>query len=460
LLHVPLLQRVKSLLGFSAYQLPSAAALAVSPQDERAMREAMGGNLAPPTRTRTRWYIEDIEVAEHAADNGDLTMVAQLMTAARKDGVLSGLLSTRTSGLVRLPKRFRGNPDIVAALELGHDKVRSVFDEMFPPQELALLAADGDLCGVGVGELVPVDGRDYPVFVRLDPQFLLYRYNENQWYYRAAYGLLPITPGDGRWILHVPGGRISPWQNGLWKAVGRAYIRKEHANLHKDNWEAKLANPARVAVSPTGASEEQQQSWFRSVMAWGVNTVFGLKPGYDIKLLESNGRGYESFCKTISDQNNEFTIAIAGQTVTTDGGAGFANADIHKSIRSDLIKATADALAFTLNTQGIPQFVVERWGLSALDDSPCIEWDVTPPKDRNAEATTLTSIAGAINTLTDALAKHGRVLDVDQLCSRFGVPVEGDKDGDGKPDVEPVERPKLRSVANVRPRERAEQEAA
>src|SRR5205085_2623084 len=102
-------------------------------------------------------------------------------------------------GLVRLPKRFRGDPRIVQALELGHDKVRSVFDEMFPPAELALLAGDGELCGVGVGELVPVEGRDYPVLVRLDPEYLVFRWNENCWYFRSVIGLIPITPGDGRW---------------------------------------------------------------------------------------------------------------------------------------------------------------------------------------------------------------------------------------------------------------------
>lgn len=441
----PILQ---ALLGISAYQTPLAAGLRLdSPEVERA-RQMYGGQLAMQPWSQTRWYLEDLEAAEHAADGGQLVGAAQLMRQARKDGVLMGVMSTRTSGLVSLPKRFKGNAEIIAELEQRHDAPRSVFDEMFPPAELAQLAADGEYLGVGVGELVPVEGREYPVFQRLDPAGLVFRWQENRWYYNSIIGQLPITPGDGRWILHTPGGRSAPWQNGLWKAIGRAYIRKEHANLHKDNWEAKLANPARVAYAPQGATEGQHESWLRKVMAWGVNTVFALKPGYEVKLLESNGRGADSFLKTIADCNNEFVICVAGQTVTTDGGTGFANADVHKSIRADLIKATADALAYTINTQGLPAYVLALYGEDALHDVPVVEWDVTPPRDRNAEATTLLTTAQAIDALKVALKGSGKQLDVALVCEKFGVPtLEGEAPEAAQPEQPAEQTPRLKVAA-------------
>ena len=422
--------KLRALFGLSAYELPPPpGSLSIDDEAVERMREQHGGQLAPLPISQTRWYLSDLEAAEHAADNGIMAPAARLMRAARKDGVLAGVLSTRTGGLVRLPKRFRGPQEIVEALEAGHDSTRSEFDEMFPAQELELLAGDGDLLGVGVGELVPVEGRDFPLFVRHDPEYLVYRWAENRWYFRSIAGLIPITPGDGRWILHTPGGRVAPWQHGLWRAVGRAYIRKEHAALHRDNWEAKLANPARIAIAPQGGTPEQAQAWFQKVMAWGVNTVFGMTPGYDVKLLESNGRGADSFVRTIQEQNDEFKMAIAGQLVTTDGGAGFQNSDIHKSIRADLIKKTADSLAYTINTQGLPYYVLARFGEEALEKGGVIvEWDVTPPKDRNSEASALATVANAIKQLTEALAVHGMTLDADTLAARFGVPTKSDSD--------------------------------
>lgn len=386
--------------------------------------EMNGGNVQPRSITRTRWYIDDIESATLECDQGRMKTAAQLMRAASSDGVVMGLMSTRTAGLVRLPKRWRGDGEMIKALTGGEYRARAVFDEMCPAAELALLAADGDKLGVGVGQMLTVEGRTHKRLCRLDPEFLVFNWAENQWYYQSVGGMLAITPGDGTWVLHIPGGTLAPWNSGLWRALGRAYIRKDHAALSKDLWEAKLAHPARVATMPLGATDEQGQSWFQAVMAWGKNTVFGMRPGYDVKLLESNGRGADSFRETIAEQNREIMILIAGQTVTTDGGTGFANADIHKSIRSDIIETTGDALAYTVNTQILPAWVVTEFGEEALTAGGVVmEWDVTPPKDRNSEASSLVTTAAAVKTLTEALAPHGVGLDVPALCDRFAVPV-------------------------------------
>lgn len=416
---------VAALLGMSAHiRAPIAGHTTLDSPVVESIRERRGGQLQPLPDTRTRWYVGDVERALLQADAGDVSLAAQLWRSCLRCGVIAGVASTRTGGLVRLPKKFRGRAEIVQALEVGHDSIRSTFDEMFPHSELAALASDGLGVGVGVAEMQEVEGRDFPVMVRLDPQFLLYRWNENRWYYRTIAGVIQITPGDGRWILHTPGGRLAPWQRGLWQSVGESWIHKTHAKLHDANWQGKLANPARVAFAPSGASEDQKLSFFQKLMAWGVNTVFSLTPGWDVKLLESNGRGHQAFQLTMDRSDREAIIAIAGQEVTTDGGAGFQNSDIHKSIRADLIKDTADALAYTINTQGIPPWVMKRFGEDALDESAIVEWDVTPPKDRESEAKALETFGKALAAADAALAPHGLETDASALALTYHVPVK------------------------------------
>ena len=236
-------------------------------------------------------------------------------------------------------------------------------------------------------------------------------------------GLLPIQPGDGRWILHTPGGRIAPWLSGKWPSTGRAFINKEHAMLNRSNYSSKLANPARVAYAPAAATEAQRTSFLNRLMAWGKNSVFSLPPGYEIKLLESKGEGIKVFQEEIDTCDREAAVTICGQVVSVDGGTGFSNQDMHRAIRTDIIQDVADQLAYTLNTQGIPQWVARRWGPQAIATAACFEWDVSRPMDLKNEAASLKDCATAIQELNTVLTAVGRKLDVDALTVRYGIPL-------------------------------------
>lgn len=425
--------RVVSLVAFSlgVSAFDAGPTIDPSPPATAAVEEAAPEGLHPrkPNKRRprisplpvslTRWYQADIEAATHLASQGDLSRCSQLYRSFGRDGQIQGLLGTRTGGLVRLPKRFKGTPAAVAKLE-GCDGEPGLFARIFPAAELSKMAADGEVLGVAIGEFVQTEGSEYPVLTRLDPEFLTYRWTEDRWYYRSVEGLIPITPGDGRWVLHLPHGKHEPWNHGSWQALARAFVSKEHAFMMRENYNAKLANPARVAVSPQGASEEQKQSWFQKVMAWGVNSVFGLMPGYDIRLLELKGEGFRVFQETIGTCDTEFMISICGQIVTVTGGAGFANANIHATIRTDLIQGDGDALAETLNEQAIPRVLQSYVGANETCE---LSWDTRPPADMKAGAESLSATAKAIEDCDRALAKHGLELDVQAVTARFAMPV-------------------------------------
>jgi len=415
---VSLLDKVKALLGFSAYERPPIATNDKAVEDRR---KALGGQLQPVVQSQTHWFLADLDRATQESDSGRLTTIGQLNRAMMRDGLISGLLKTRTAGLVALPKRYRGALDMIEALKT-ESGTRSEFDEMCPPTELARLAADMEVVGLGVGELKPVVGRVLPVLERLDPQFVVYRWNENRYYYQSVAGLLPITPGDGRWVL-LTRSRINPWQDALWPALGRAFIHKEHAILNRGNFASKLANPARIAQSPSGATENERLGLLDALMQWGTNTVFSLPPGYEAKVLESTGGGWQVFGTECETSNLEIMIALAGNVVVVDGGAGFSNADIHQTIRADLIRMTADALAHCVNTQILPAWTYLRFGPDRLDESPRIEWDTSPPTDRKDEADALTAVGTAIEKLNQVLAPLGRQLDIDEFIARYGIAV-------------------------------------
>jgi len=415
-------EAVKALLGVSTFQKPpEGTGYDLDDPEVVRMRDVLaGGQLAPLPISQTRWYLSDLETAQRKADTGDLSMAARLWSAMRNDGKILGLRRTLSSGVVGLPRRFRSpDAELVAALD-NRNESRSDFDDMFPPAELSLFVDDAHGLGVAVGELCEVKGRDLPRFTRLDPEFLFYQWSKNIWYYKSIVGLLPITPGDGRWVLHLSGGIINPWRTGIWRALGRSYINKDHALMHRANYSSKLANPARVAVAPPGATEPQRLGMIARLLAWGLNTVFELPIGWDVKLIESNGRGFQVFQDEIKTSDEEAEITVAGQTVTTDGGAGFSNADIHEIVRQDIIHDVATSLAHTLNTQGL---TVYSWIRKNRPDLVTIEYVTTKPKDHEAQGRTMQITANALAQLRAALGPDHLKPNTIEITTQFAIPV-------------------------------------
>jgi hypothetical protein len=377
--------------------------------------ERQASPLATP---QTRWFLSDLEVAIQSAAGGNLRMPGRLCSALRRDGMILGVSSTRFDGLVQLPVTFHGD---------RADDLAREFRAVFPTPELAMLASDGRMLGVGVGEFVQIAG-SLPVLRRLNPEFLQYRWSEDRWYYQSIHGVEPVNPGDGRWVLHCPGGAVEPWTHGFWPALGRSFIAKDHAFFLRENYANKLANSARVASAPPGATELQREGFLRKVIDWAANPVFELPVGWGLNLLESNGRGYEVYQDIIKTSNEEIMVCIAGQTTTTDGGKAFASSAIFQTIRSDLIQADANALADTLNTQAIPVWANERFGADAAANSPRVAWDVTPSKDLNTEALAANQAAVAAKAFNDELKAVGKRVNVVEFTRRYGVPIEDIKE--------------------------------
>ena len=393
---------------------------ALDSQLVRLIREAQGGNLTPPPATRLEWFLEDVDIASRAADLGDLAMASQLCRAMRRDPVISGLLTTKSGGITRLEKKWFGSDQVTESLTQTESGV-STFDLMCPPTELRKMADDADFLKISVAELVPVKGRSFPVLERKDPEFLFYMWPYNQWCFRSTAGIIPITPGDGHWVLHFAGPRLAPWQDGNWHALGRSWVRKDSMQHLKTNWAFHLANAARVATCPQGSSKEMRLNWFQQVAAWGINSVFAATPGWDVELLESNGRGWEGFDTSIKEANEDFMINLAGQLVTITGGSGFSSEDLYSTVKYDLLQEAATPLAHTISTQVLPWFTAENYP-DEFDASPGYQYVVKRPTDLSAEASIFTALGAGLAQLQQVAASAGLAIDIRKLLQRFDIP--------------------------------------
>jgi hypothetical protein len=462
---------VGALLGISTFAPSTAQGIALDDATTRSVREVYGGMLEAIPQIRLRWYPPDVERAQRLATNGDMTMVGQLSESMRIDGVIRGLGDARTS-VVKFPKRFYGSAEVIDVLQSKTNSDRNVYDELIPATEAALMAWDGITTGVAIGEMMPVRGRNFPVLVRRFPQNLRFRWWQNQWYYQSVVGLIPINPGvpdehGNSWVFHIPGGRLAPWNNGLWNTLGRSYINKTQTIFARQSYEMKHSHPARVAIAALGATEEERQGFLGGVIRWAMNAAFALPVGWDLKLIESNGQGIAVYEKSIETYNAEIATALCGSAVMLQGTVGFSNVDVFRVVQKDLIETTARGWDHTVNTQILPAFIGQRWGVDALDNATTVETDTTAPADRKVEADTMLALGNSVKGLVEAIRASQIAAGVDkpialnvvEILARFGIPTlpgsvrtakaleeskadpEGDSGGGGGANNEPKEPP-------------------
>jgi len=66
--------------------------------------------------SRNEWEVGDDQVALNLCEQGQLQLAVQLCEAMLADGVISGLLDTRSSGLLKLPVKVTGDEELVSEL--------------------------------------------------------------------------------------------------------------------------------------------------------------------------------------------------------------------------------------------------------------------------------------------------------------------------------------------------------
>lgn len=392
----------------------------------------------PPRKTPVlHWHRQMVDDALLQADFGDLRMVGQIVDALLRDGELLGILGARADGLVSLPVQITGDAQAVDYWRGGNvlDQ-HAPFWQLVDPVEWSKIIRTGILAGVAVGEMVRV-GRFARRLVAHSVEFLRYDYDLDQWFFRGERGEELITPGDGRWVLHRPGGYLEPWKQGLFAALMRAWISKEHALIYRDAYNAKMAHPRPIGKSPAAATEGEREDLLEGLLDWGPDAAAVLPPGWDVSLLESNGTGNAVFRDTIADANREYAVCTLGQVGTTEGGGAFSNMEVFDRVRADIIKRDGLVASRTATEQIVIPCTLEIFGC----DNIAAFWDTRKPEALSSAAASVESFGRSLATANAALAGEGKSIDTEQYASRFAVPLRAGASA-------PVQLPALGSMTS------------
>ncbi|MFO0588828.1 MAG: hypothetical protein U0441_14860 [Polyangiaceae bacterium] len=389
------------------------------------------------------WEPIDRETALRDAESGNYKLVADLCDAMRCDGLIRGLLTTRTSGQWSLPVQYDGDPWVTEVLRgrkaeystlgaLDMPAIAPMWERLLPLAEASAVVEDGIMAGAGIGYMEddPSPG-GWRRLKRLDLQWLTYVHTEDAFYYQSAkHGRLRVTPGDGRWVLFTPYGRSRPWARGAWYPCAGPFISKQGAVIDRTRWSKFLADGLRWIKANENASELHLSAMVQFIrQGWSYAPGIALPKGYEPGITESQGKGYEVYTDTEERADREIQVALAGQLVTVDGTAGFSSGDVWRDIAAAIIGQQAKAASEWITTD-----VLDPWtkalGLGAGIVS--VSWDTRDPSQRKAASDAAKAAAESIKAIDEVAKERGQRVRIEAFFISNGVDVE----------LEPIDGPK------------------
>ncbi|HTW88273.1 MAG TPA: DUF935 domain-containing protein [Candidatus Binataceae bacterium] len=162
---------------------------------------------------------------------------------------------------------------------------------------------------------------------------------------------VPLCPY--KFIVHIAQAKSGlPVRGGIARAAGWAYLFKNYVLKDWVTFTEVFGQPLRVGKYGPGATENDKRVLLNAVTNIGTDAGAVIPDSMLIEFTEARQSGsaelYESFCSYLDQQVSK---AVLGQTLTTEmprQGGSRAAAEVHQTVRRDIMNADARRLAATI----------------------------------------------------------------------------------------------------------------
>jgi hypothetical protein len=217
-------------------------------------------------------------------------------------------------------------------------------------------------------------------------------------------GTIPVTPGDGTWLLLADGPRW--WLNGSVRPVAIPWLGVQYTT--RDWWRhsERLGHPIVKAKYPAVDTDPNIDAWLADLKALATETTATLPQGvgdlpdanYDLDLLEAAQHSPESFERLLLHTYGNYAIHFLGHNNSAEIRQGQAVTSDASEVRTDYKKADNETLSTQLREQLTVQWAAE-WYPDGAELAPWPWWDVEPKEDTKQKAETQKLAAETLETL-------------------------------------------------------------
>jgi phage gp29-like protein len=174
--------------------------------------------------------------------------------------------------------------------------------------------------------------------------------------YRGGAGIQPLTAplAPFKFITHVAKAKAGlPVRGGIARAAGWSYLFKNYVLKDWITFTEVFGQPLRVGKYHPGATEADKETLLRAVANIGTDAAAIIPESMVIEFTEArqgtSAELYRGFCEYLDAQVSK---AVLGQTLTTElgrAGGSRAAAQVHDTVRRDILAADARRMEATLN---------------------------------------------------------------------------------------------------------------
>jgi len=402
----------------------------------RTPRDAGAVHVEPSARTQSTIDPSYITSAEVMADSGHLWLAADIVEQMLSDDRITRCTEALSS-ITALPLRF-SPPDGETEPEDYEPSVALDRDwwRFNTEAELGRIIAWGRILGVAIGHIDEwrVDeqsGRWLPILRAWSPRHLRLDAVDRHWWIKLAdYSEVRADDTESdRWVLHMPNGKSRPWSVAPWRWLARLWLLKRYAAADWARYserqgmgigtvtEAHPSGGAGDMVEELTAAERRKLA--DDIRQLGRGGVVVLPRGFDLRLVESQARSWETFRAQTDMADAAIAIALCGNNLTTEiRGGSYAAATVHADVEARVIRRVAESLSTDLREQQLRWYCTYNFGSASM--APWPQWETRPPADRSARAETLVKVSTALTQFRSA----GYVLPIEQVNEEFGLQLE------------------------------------
>lgn len=278
-------------------------------------------------------------------DRGTFLRSALLADLMRRDADVVGALVQRVLAFQALHTEVEPphGADLASPAEAERwaaacESYRAERDVLIPSGAQVDMLVDACLLGFSLGQLVPTwDEETQRVTRVLEPwpaDATEHDRATGTWYALTLdRGRIPVTPGDGQWVLYTPRGRRAPWLWGAIRCTAEWYVRDSDAAADASRHAEVFGSAIWKAKLPAGARETAPgKSFARSLRTMGRNAVIPCPQGadptssYDVELVEAKADAHAIFEWLLRTGGGRIRLAILGQDLTSQNNLVGTNA--------------------------------------------------------------------------------------------------------------------------------------